>query len=157
MQIREATVEDVPQMLRLWYELMHLHREHHLVLQVKDGVEKLIAESLIARIEDTASRFFVCESEGQIAGFIATNFRITQEAMIYNRRGYIAETVVGKQFRGKGIGKLLFEKAQQWFEEEGADHIELQVSLKNDGGLNFWKNQGFSGFTQHMIKYLKKN
>ena len=155
MKIREATIEDVPQMLRLWYELVHYHEGFQLIFQVKDGAEKLIEESLKTRIEDTSSRFFVCEAEDQIAGFIAARFRITQKAMIYHRRGYIAETVVGQHFRGKGIGKLLFEKAQQWIVEKGADHIELQVSLKNDGALNFWKNQGFSGFTQHMIKYLK--
>ena len=66
------------------------------------------------------------------------------------------DAVVSEKYRGKGIGKLLFERAKQWFEDEDADHIELQVSLKNNGAMNFWGNQGFSGTTQHMVKYLKK-
>lgn len=155
MRIRQATIEDAPQMLQLWYELMYHHADHHFVFQVKEGAEKLIEESLKAKIEDPVFRYFICEIDGAIAGFITTSYRVTQEAMIYNRRGYIAETIVSKKHRGQGIGKLLFEKAQQWFEEEGADHIELQVSLKNDQALNFWEKQGFSGYTRHMVKYLK--
>jgi ribosomal protein S18 acetylase RimI-like enzyme len=156
MKIREATIEDVPQMIELWYELMNHHAEHHLVFQAKEGARKQIEEDLKARIEGSEFRFFICEIEEKTVGYIATSYRITQKAMIYNRRGYIADTVVDEAFRGKGIGKLLFEKAQQWFEEQGADHIELQVSLKNEGALNFWENQGFSSSTKHMIKYLKK-
>ena len=91
-----------------------------------------------------------------MAGFISCSFRITQEVMIYNKRGYVSETVVNEKFRGNGIGKKLFERAEQWFEEEGADHIELQVSLKNTVAMNFWGNQGFAGTTKHMVKLLKK-
>lgn len=156
MKIRQATIQDVPQMLQLWFELMYHHADHHLVFQVKEGAEKLIEEGLRTKIEDPGFRYFICEIEDEIAGFITTSYRVTQEAMMYNRRGYIAETIVSKKHRGRGIGKLLFEKAQQWFEEEGADHIELQVSLKNDEALNFWEKQGFSGFTRHMVKYLKE-
>jgi ribosomal protein S18 acetylase RimI-like enzyme len=156
MKIREATIDDVPQMRKLWYELMNYHAEHHMVFRAKEDAEKLIEEDLKSRIEGPDFRFFIYEIEDRIVGYIATSYRITQKAMIYNKRGYIADTVVDQKFRGKGIGNSLFEKAQQWFEEQGADHIELQVSLKNEGAMNFWENQGFSGSTQHMIKYLRK-
>ncbi len=156
MKIREAKIEDVPRMVELWFELMHYHAAHHLVFLARDNTKELIEEDLRNRIENTNCRFFIAEIDDKLCGFISCSFRITQEMMIYHRRGYISETVVSQNFRGKGIGKLLFERAKQWFEEEDADHIELQVSLKNNGALNFWGNQGFEGTTQHMVKVLKK-
>ena len=156
MNIREATIEDVPEMANLWLELMNYHKDHHLVFIAKENAKKLIEDDLRNRIENTESRLFIAETENELSGFISCSFRIVQHIMIYNRRGYIAETVVSKKFRGQGIGKLLFERAKEWFEEENADHIELQVSLKNDGAMNFWGSQGFEGSTQHMVRILKK-
>ena len=156
MKIREATIEDIPEMVELWFELMKYHSAHHPVFIAKDNAKELIEEDLRNRVENTSFRFFIAEAEGKLSGFISCSFRITQEVMIYHRRGYIAETVVSEKYRGQGVGKLLFERAKEWFEEEDADHIELQVSLKNNGALNFWGNQGFEGTTQHMVKVLKK-
>ena len=157
MKFRLATIEDVPKMLELWYELMYYHADHHPAFRVSDGAEKLIEDGFKTRMKDARFRYFICEIDDEIAGFITSNFRVTHEAMIYKKKGYIAETVVSEKHRGKGIGKLLFEKAQEWFIEEDADHIELQVSIKNDNALNFWEKQGFSGMTWHMIKYLKSD
>jgi len=156
MNIREALIEDIPKMVKLWVELMNYHKDHHMVFIAKDNVEDLIGEDMMNRIENTKTRYFLAENEKDLCGFISCSFRIVQELMVYNRRGYIAETVVSEKYRGQGIGKLLFERAQRWFEEEDADHIELQVSLKNNGAMNFWGNQGFEGSTQHMVKFLKK-
>ena len=156
MNIREATIEDVPKMANLWLELMNYHKDHHLVFIAKENAKELIEEDLRNRVENTKSRLFIAEVEKELCGFISCSFRIVQHIMIYNRRGYIAETVVSENYRGKGIGKSLFERAKEWFEEEDADHIELQVSLKNNGAMNFWGNQGFEGSTQHMVKFLKK-
>ncbi len=156
MKIRKATIDDIPQMAELWMELMNYHADHHLVFRAKDNAKELVQEDLKKRIEQPGCIFFLLFIEELLAGFISCSFRVTQQVMIYNKRGYVAETVVSQQFRGQGVGQSLFERAQQWFEDEGADHIELQVSLKNNGAMNFWERQGFEGSTRHMVKYLKK-
>jgi len=156
MNIREATIEDVPKMVELWLELMNFHKDHHLVFLAKENAEPLIEEDIQIRIENPKCCFFLAFFEDQLAGFISCSVRIVQNIMVYNKRGYVAETVVSQEFRGQGIGALLFERAQEWFEKKGADHIELQVSLKNSSAMNFWGNQGFEGTTQHMVKVLKK-
>lgn len=155
MKIRVATSEDIPQMVNLWYELMNYHREHHFAFVAKENNEELLSKDFQERIENPKCCFFLAILNDQVAGFISCSIRIVQNVMVYNKRGYVAETVVGQEFRGKGVGALLFNRAQDWFLEKGADHIELQVSLKNDGAFNFWKSKGFSSTTRHMVKFLK--
>ena len=155
MKIRVATIEDIPQMVALWYQLMNVHKDHHLAFVAKENGSELVAEEIKNRIETPNCCFFLAIVEDQVAGFISCSVRKAQKVMIYNKRGYVAETVVGQEFRGNGIGEKLFKRAEDWFKEEGADHIELQVSLKNDGAFNFWENQGFSSTTRHMVKFLK--
>ena len=156
MEIRKAVLDDIPEMVNLWYELMAYHRNHHLAFVAKENNEELLSKDFQERIENPKCCFFLAILNDQLAGFISCSIRIVQNVMIYNKRGYVAETVVGQKFRGNGIGASLFSKAQDWFLEKGADHIELQVSLKNDGAFNFWKNQGFSSTTRHMVKFLEK-
>ena len=155
MKIRVATIEDIPQMSKLWFELMNYHRDHHQVFVAKENAEDFINDEFEKRMAIPECCFFLAIIEGQLAGFISCSIRKVQNVMIYNKRGYVAETVVGQEFRGNGIGEKLFNRAEDWFKEEGADHIELQVSLKNDGAFNFWKNQGFSSTTRHMVKFLE--
>ena len=94
MNIREATIADVPKMANLWLELMNYHRDHHLVFVAKDNAKELIEEDLKNRVENTKHRLFIAENEKELGGFISCSFRIVQNIMIYNRRGYIAETMV---------------------------------------------------------------
>ena len=105
MKIRDATIEDVPQMRKLWYELMNYHTEHQMVFRVKDGVEKLIEEDLKARIENSVFRFFICEFENQI-GALEGIIRPDHCASLFRRcKSYFRESEAIVPGRLKTSGK----------------------------------------------------
>ena len=154
MNIREAKMVDLNAMSLLWFDLMAYHNEHHKAFILAKKDKALVIELLSGNLKDTNSNIFLAAHQDQIVGFIICRYSIGSELFQLCRKGYIAETYVHENHRSKGIGKLLFETAEQWMINKGANHIELQVSIKNLEAQKFWKNKGFNTSTCHMIKGL---
>jgi ribosomal protein S18 acetylase RimI-like enzyme len=56
--------------------------------------------------------------------------------------------------RRKGVGTLLVESAVEWFESCGINKVELEVAEANEGGLAFWRSQGFGDFQRMLLRKL---
>jgi ribosomal protein S18 acetylase RimI-like enzyme len=154
--IREAIpAEDIDELFELWKELMQLHQSHHAVFRVKPSSAQQLREELMNRLKEKDTKVFVYEKEGEPIGMILTSVRRSAAGFKLSTKGYIAETIVNKNHRGTGIGKELVETAKKWLSDKGADHIELQVSVKNPAAIHFWETQGFSVSTQHMVLEIK--
>jgi len=56
-----------------------------------------------------------------------------------------AYVVIGilMDYRGKGIGTLLFEKLEQWTLKHHLHRLELTVVTQNEAGLSLYKKMGF--------------
>lgn len=59
------------------------------------------------------------------------------------RRGYIYHTVVLPEYRGKGIGSSLVEKAVDALKKEGITRVCLNVTETNEQGKTFWIHKGW--------------
>ena len=153
--ILEAQPEDIDEVYTLWCELMDYHRSHHPVFQYNPASATILKAELVSRLKDKDSRFFIYQREQEWVGMLVANFRRTSEAYALKARGYIAETIIREQHRNSGAGKALFDAACKWLLDKGADHIELQVSVKNKNGIKFWESRGFRPSTQHMILDLR--
>ncbi len=150
--IREVDLDDLDELYTLWRELLDFHQGHHPVFKYKQGSERSLKEELNSRLKDKDTRVFayVTEQEEWLGMTIAT-YKKAVEGFKLSRKGYIGETVVKEKYRGSGVGKELFEAAKKWLQDKGADHLELQVSVKNAAGLKFWESQGFTPSTYHMV------
>ncbi|QWK12615.1 MAG: GNAT family N-acetyltransferase [Aquificota bacterium] len=85
---------------------------------------------------------WVAEEEGKIVGFIASNgnWFSKREGKVV---GAIHELVILPEYRNKGIGKALVQKAIEYFKSRGLDTAELWVGDKNTQALEFYKSLGF--------------
>ncbi|MFN4319329.1 MAG: GNAT family N-acetyltransferase [Aquificaceae bacterium] len=85
---------------------------------------------------------WVVEEDGMIVGFVASdgNWFSKREGKVV---GAIHELVVLPQYRNKGIGKALVEKAIEYFKSRGLDTVELWVGDRNTQALEFYKSLGF--------------
>lgn len=85
---------------------------------------------------------WVAEEEGNIVGFIASdgNWFSKREGRVV---GAIHELVILPEYRNKGIGKALVQKAIEYFKSRGLDTAELWVGDKNTQALEFYKSLGF--------------
>ncbi len=85
---------------------------------------------------------WVAEEKGQIVGFVASdgNWFSKREGKVV---GAIHELAVLPEMRSRGIGKLLVEKALEYFKSRGLDTAELWVGDQNKPALDFYKKLGF--------------
>ncbi|WP_162055768.1 GNAT family N-acetyltransferase [Pontibacter pamirensis] len=149
--IIEAEPEDIDEVYELWHELLDFHQPHHPVFRYKPNSEQVLKKELLTRLKDKDTRIFGYVQQDNWQGMIIATLKQAAPGFKFSKKGYIAETVVQEQYRGTGIGNELVEAAKKWLTDNGADHIELQVSVKNKAAIRFWESQGFSPSTQHMI------
>lgn len=81
------------------------------------------------------------EVEGQTAGFLSVIFYKT----FFHEGGtaLINELIVGKAFRGRGIGTALIEATKAEALKRGMDEIEVGTEQTNIAAQKFYKGNGF--------------
>ena len=155
--ISQAQPEDIDELFELWRLLLDQHQGHHEVFRYRPGSELTLKTELLHRIKDKSTRVFVYQVGDDWVGMLVASLRPGSAGFRLSNKGYIGETVVQEAYRGQGIGKELFEVARKWLTDQGADHLELQVSVRNAQGIKFWESLGFSASTQHMVLPLPKS
>ncbi|MFD3000362.1 GNAT family N-acetyltransferase [Pontibacter toksunensis] len=149
--IKEADPDDIDDVFELWRELLDFHQPYHPIFKYKPNSEQEQKKELLVRLKDKDTRFFGYVQEDEWQGMIIASLKQAAPGFKLSKKGYIAETVVKAHYRGTGIGNELFEAAKNWLIDKGADHIELQVSVKNTAAIKFWEVQGFTPSTHHMV------
>ncbi len=99
-----------------------------------------IHERISKLIDNKQTALFVAEINGQAAGWIQVSIRSAIET------GELAEItglVVDESFRGKGIGKSLVLKAEQWAESTGYNSIRVRTNVLRTETHLFYKGIGF--------------
>jgi GNAT superfamily N-acetyltransferase len=79
---------------------------------------------------------FVAEEENEISGFALYYIRYSTWK---GQRMYLEDIVVTESARGKGIGKLLFDKLIEEAKEKKFCGIVWQVLEWNEAAINFYK------------------
>lgn len=79
---------------------------------------------------------FLAEVENKIAGFALYYIRYSTWK---GQRMYLEDIIVNEPYRGKGIGKLLFNKLIEEAKEKKLPAIVWQVLKWNEPAINFYK------------------
>ncbi len=69
------------------------------------------------------------------------------------KRGIVTELVVSKSIRGKGIGRKLLKKIEEYFKSQNCEYVLIDVFAYNDGAINFYNKNGYHA---RMITDIKK-
>ncbi|MEJ7555178.1 MAG: GNAT family N-acetyltransferase [Aquificaceae bacterium] len=85
---------------------------------------------------------WLAEEDSKVVGFIASdgNWFSKREGKVV---GAIHELVVLPEYRNRGIGRALVQKALEYFKSRGLDMAELWVGDENKQAIDFYKNLGF--------------
>ena len=137
--LRRGKKEDLPRILELIRELAEYEKEAH---QVETTVEQMEKDSFGP---DPVFYFFVLEDEtGFIPGMALYYYRYSTWK---GRRLYLEDLVVTESERGKGLGKLLFERVMIEAHDTGCSGMVWQVLDWNEPAINFYKkyDAGFDG------------
>ncbi|WP_304068629.1 GNAT family N-acetyltransferase [Pedobacter glucosidilyticus] len=128
--IREAQKLDCPRMLELIHELA-------LYEKAPDEVTVTLEEFIDAGFgEKPVWKAFVAEIEGKVEGFALFYIRYSTWK---GCRLYLEDFIVTEKMRGRGIGKLLFERTIQEAKEKGYKGMVWQVLDWNEPAINFYR------------------
>ncbi|MDB5022825.1 MAG: acetyltransferase family protein [Mucilaginibacter sp.] len=130
MIIRTAKKEDCPRLLDLVHELALFER-------APEEVTVTLQEFEDAGFGNKPVwKAFVAEADGLIVGFALYYIRYSTWK---GCRMYLEDLIITESWRGKGIGRLLFDQLVQQARESGFNGMTWQVLDWNEPAINFYK------------------
>ena len=153
INIRVATKDDCPRLLELINELAVYEK-------APEEVTVTLAEFIDAGFgKNPVWKAFVAEEKNEILGFALF---YTRYSTWKGRRLYLEDFIVTEAARGKGIGKILFEKVIEEAKNGGYNGMTWQVLDWNIPAINFynkysaaiesgWLNASFSKEKTHQL------
>ena len=131
IKLRTASKEDLPEVISLIKELAEYESAAH---EVKITLEELIQDGFG---EHPLYWIILAEIDGKIVGM---SFYYIRYSTWTGRNLYLEDIVVKEQYRGHGVGKLLFEETIKIAKEMKVRQMIWQVLDWNEPAINFYKN-----------------
>ncbi|MET8881158.1 GNAT family N-acetyltransferase [Streptomyces rubiginosohelvolus] len=85
-----------------------------------------------------APTFLALAPDGSLAGFVSVAYGR------WNRRLTIEDIEVAPGHRGRGVGRALMSRAEEFARERGAGHIWLEVTNINAPAIHAYRRMGFA-------------
>jgi len=128
--IRNGALRDLPEVLKLVKELAQYEKA---LDQVNNTLEMMERDGFGPH---PIFGFFVYEMNNRIVGLSLYYYRYSTWK---GKRLYLEDIIVTETHRGKGIGKLLFERTMKKTLEEGCSGMVWQVLDWNKTAIDFYK------------------
>lgn len=150
INIRTATVNDKDFILSLIPRLTEFGPPAWRNIDSMIEVDKaVLSEKLIDPSSETA--IFIAEDEQKNPlGFI----HVHSGEDYYNKEphGHIGDIIIAPEAEGRGIARILFEKAEEWSRSQGFRWLTLSVFTQNEKAREVYKHLGFG---EDVMKYVK--
>jgi GNAT superfamily N-acetyltransferase len=128
--IRKAEKKDCPRLLELIHELaVYEKAPHEVTVSLEHFEESGFGSSPVWWA-------FVAEANGKVEGFALYYIRYSTWK---GQCIYLEDLLVTEQMRGKGLGKLLFEKVMEETKSRNFKRMVWQVLDWNEPAINFYK------------------
>lgn len=116
-------------------------------LQTAFSTEKVAIE-----LSDENAEFYFAEFENEIIGYLKVNYGDSQTEIKSEKALEIERIYVLKEFHGKKVGQILYEKAIELAKEINADFVWLGVWEQNPRAIRFYEKNRFKAFDKHIFK-----
>ena len=108
-------------------------------------------EKLAAELSEAGTEFFFAMLDSRIIGYLKLNSGASQTELKEQTGLEIERIYVLKEFHGKKVGQILYNKALQTALEKKAEYIWLGVWEKNPRAISFYRKNGFVEFDKHVF------
>ncbi len=151
MNIRRATLSEVKELQQISRETFY---DTFSAANSKEDMEKYLRERLSlevlsAELENSNSEFYFAEQDNKIIGYLKVNFGDAQTEKQEANALEIERIYVLKDFHGKHVGQLLYQKALGIAKEKNVAYVWLGVWEENHRAVAFYKKNGFTVFDKH--------
>jgi ribosomal protein S18 acetylase RimI-like enzyme len=94
---------------------------------------------------------FIAEgADGQALGFI--HLRTATDYYTREEHGHIADIAVAREAEGRGVGRALLRKGEEWAPARGYRWLTLSVFAQNLRARELYRRAGYG---EDMMRYLK--
>lgn len=115
-------------------------------------VEGFAQEKLVAELSNPNSEFYFVLLDGSVIGYLKLNYGAAQTEIKDSEALEIERIYVLKDFHGKKVGQLLYEKAMQVAQRLNVRYVWLGVWEKNPRAISFYRKNGFVEFDKHIFR-----
>ncbi len=154
IDVKRVTLSDIDQLQKIgkqtFFETFSAENtEENMKKYLEEGftVEKLTAE-----LNDNNSEFYFASLDNKVIGYLKLNFGQSQTEIKEDKALEIERIYVLKEYHGKKVGQILYDKAIQIARLKNVDYVWLGVWEENPRAINFYKKNGFVEFDKHIFK-----
>jgi ribosomal protein S18 acetylase RimI-like enzyme len=154
IEIKKVTLSDIDQLQRIGRQtFQETFSESNSEENMKNYLEEGFSnEKLTAELNDKNSEFYFATDDKEVIGYLKINFGESQTELKDSKALEIERIYVSKEFHGKSIGQLLYDKAILMAKLKNVDYVWLGVWEENPRAISFYKKNGFVEFDKHIFK-----
>ncbi len=139
MNIRAATLEDLPQLLDSEQQVLAYERPFNAALKTEDTCYY----DLPHLISDSQSLLLVADVDGEIVGTGYVQIRTSKPSRKHQAHGYMGFMYVSPAYRGQGINQQIITTLLNWGQAQGVTDFYLDVYTKNKSAIRAYQKVGF--------------
>jgi len=149
--VTQDNIHYLDQVEGLFLKLYEGYNVQGLILKLAEDGQKKWKQS-IQRSIGKLSQVYVALKGDEVIGFVSGSVKLTPDFLGERLVGYISGIYIKDDYRRMGIAEKLFKMIEEWFMTKKVHSVELQVVVKNEQGLQFWKKLSF----EHELFQLRK-
>ena len=145
MTVRPACERDIPDLIRLLYQVGDVH--HRIRPDIfRAGAIKYTEDELKQLLLDKNSPIFVLTEDEILLAYCFCQLREHRSSTVMTDRKevYIDDLCVEENCRGKGVAKALYRHVCAWAKQTGCDFVTLNVWQGNDSAYGFYEAMGLT-------------
>lgn len=156
--LKKVSIADIAQLQKIGITTFsETFREYN----TPENLNKYLAESfsiekLESEINNTSSEFYLALDDTKdhinAIGYLKVNFGESQTELKDITALEIERIYILKEYQGKNVGQILYQKALAIANQCKVEYIWLGVWEKNVRAINFYKKNGFVTFDTHIFK-----
>lgn len=152
--IIKITINDINELQKIGQQTFqetfaNSNSEENMKTYLKEGFS---LEKLTTELNNENSEFYFAKSDNEVIGYLKVNFGASQTELKDNKALEIERIYVSKEFHGKSVGQLLYNKAIEIAQQKKVEYVWLGVWEQNLRAIRFYEKNGFVEFDKHLFK-----
>lgn len=143
MELVEATADDLDALVDGWYDLAREMEEYSELNELAYGdVREVSDDGFRAHLDSEDVTDYLVVHDGERIGFVT--FREGQHpSRRYSTSLRIVNLAIDEDYRSRGHGTAVLERAKELARERGCDHLKVSCEWHNEDARRFYRDAGF--------------
>jgi GNAT superfamily N-acetyltransferase len=157
ISVRSLDEGDLARLHRLVSEMQEFERQIDPRLLPGDTIAEAYTRAMLDRCKAHGGTVLIATSGEELVGFVGVACAITSEELDQppGPHALITDLAVTASHRGKGCGRLLLTRAEEYARSRGANEIRIAVLFGNGTAESLYSSEGFQPYLQILRKDLE--